>query len=125
MDADRAKAIVRCVETVLTTGPESATGVEFVRVSDEHELMVFGPCRARRHPLAAAGGNHPLAVPPGRTQRHCGGGTGGGPARPGRKPSPPSRTGKKAMLLEIRDQLAHHRRMSQVNPMEILLVDSA
>jgi hypothetical protein len=28
------------------------------------------------------------------------------------------------MLLEIRDQLAHHRRMSQVNPMEILLVDS-
>ena len=31
---------------------------------------------------------------------------------------------EKAMLLEIRDQLAHHRRMSQVNPMEILLVDS-
>lgn len=48
MDADRAKAIVRCVETVLTTGPESAIGVEFVKVSDEHALLVFGLCRSIR-----------------------------------------------------------------------------
>ncbi len=67
MDADRAKAIVRCVETVLSRpGKRHRGGVrQGDRRARTHGLRSLPG--ARRHPLAAAGGNHPsrylLAVP--------------------------------------------------------------
>ena len=123
MDADRAKAIVRCVETVLATGPESPTGVEFVKVSDEHELLVFGPCRA----LAAIPWLRLVEITPSRFLLAVPSGTAVAELEVAlldlADTLGPEQEREKAMLLEIRDQLAHHRRMSQVNPMEILLVD--
>lgn len=125
MDADRAKAIVRCVETVLATGPEHTSGVEFVKVTDEHQLMVFGPCRV----LAAIPWLRMVEITPSRYLLAVPSGTAVAELEVALldliDTLPDEQEADKAMLTEIREQLAHHRRMSLVNPMEILLVDVA
>ena len=44
IDADRAKAIVKCVENTLATKPRHNT-IEVIEISEKEGVMVVGPCK--------------------------------------------------------------------------------
>lgn len=123
IDKDRAKAIVKCVETVLTLGRETSGKVELVNISEEAAVLVIGPCRS----LEAIPWLHLVEITPSRYLLTVPTGTPMTSLEVALldliETLPEEHIGDRETLLEIRLQLSLHRRQDQVNTREMFLLN--
>jgi len=123
IDKDRAKAIVKCVETVLSLGNESAHKVELINISEDAAVLAIGPCRSLEnipwlHLVEITPSRYILTVPTGTPM------TALEVALLDLIETLPEEFGSdRETLLEIRLQLSQHRRQEQVHTREIFLLN--
>lgn len=122
IDSDRAKAIVKCVETVTSLGPEKRRTTEIVPIGDNSSVLIVGRCRSlERIPwlrlVEVTPSRFLLAVPAGTTIA-------------GVEVAlldlietlPEEEHEERDQLMELRQHLSQHRRQEQVNTLEIFLL---
>ncbi|MGE4560279.1 MAG: hypothetical protein AB7E77_08760 [Desulfobulbus sp.] len=123
IDKDRAKAIVKCVEAVLSLGPEAKNKVELINISDEAAVLSIGPCRS----LEKIPWLHLVEITPSRFLLTVPAGTPMTELEVALldliETLPEEQSGDRGALLEIRQQLTLHRRQDQVNTREIFLLN--
>ncbi|MGD9947904.1 MAG: hypothetical protein AB7U29_05420 [Desulfobulbus sp.] len=123
IDKDRAKAIVKCVETVLTLGAEATQNVELISISDEAAVLAIGPCRSLEnipwlHLVEITPSRFILTVPTGTPMASL-----EVALLDLLETLPEENSTDRDTLLEIRHQLSQHRRQEQVNTREIFLLN--
>ncbi len=123
IDKDRAKAIVKCVEAVLSFNEKTANKVELITISDEAAVLAIGPCRSLEgipwlHLVEISPSRFLLTVPTGTPMTSL------EVALLDLLETLPDEHGSdRETLLEIRLQLSLHRRQEQVNTREIFLLN--
>jgi hypothetical protein len=123
IDGDRAKAIVKCVEAVLSLGPEPNTKVELINLSDDAAVLVIGPCRS----LEQIPWLNLVEITPSRYIMTIPTGTPLASLEVALldliETLPEERMADLQPLQEIRLQLSQHRRQDQENTREIFLLN--
>ena len=123
IDSDRAKAIVRCVEAVIAERPDRAKGFEIIPISEDHGALIIGPCSA----LRAIPWVQLVEVNPARFLVSVPSGTGVAELEVAIldlvDTLPEEQAQEKALLTELRQQLALARRHEQMSSRKIFLVN--
>jgi hypothetical protein len=123
IDSDRAKAIVKCVEAVIAERPDRGKGYEIIAVSEDQGILLTGPSSALRSiPWVQL-----VEVNPARFLVSVPAGTGVAELEVAildlLDTLPEEQAQEKALLVELRQQLALARRQEQVSSREIFLVN--
>ncbi|MDD2466562.1 MAG: hypothetical protein PHI97_21400 [Desulfobulbus sp.] len=123
IDRDRAKAIVKCVETVLSLGADGDKKVELINISDEAAVLAIGPCLSLKkipwvHLVEITPSRYLLTVPTGTPMASL-----EVALLDLIETLPEERSSDRETLLEIRLQLSLHRRQEQVNTREVFLLN--
>lgn len=123
LDADRGKAIVKCVEAVAGAVLGDEKRVEVVAVSEGAGMIVIGPCRC----LAKIPWLRLIEIAPARFILSIPTGTGAASLEVAildlLEHLTADEVHEKHMLEELRRLLSHHRRQQEVTRGEILFVD--
>lgn len=123
IDRDRAKAIVKCVETVLAYGAKPTKKIELISIADDAAILVIGPCRSLQNiPWV-----HLVEITPARFLVTIPAGT----PMPLLEVAlldlietlPDEFDDDRETLKELRHQLSSHRRQDQVKTQEIFLLN--
>nr|WP_321467395.1 hypothetical protein [uncultured Desulfobulbus sp.] len=123
IDKDRAKAIVKCVETVLSLGSEAENNVELINISEDAAVLAIGPCRSLEsipwlHLVEITPSRYLLTVPTGTPMTSL-----EVALLDLIETLPEEHKSDLETLLEIRLQLSQHRRQDQVNTREMFLLN--
>lgn len=122
IESDRAKAIVKCVEAVISELPDRAKGFEIVDIAEDHGLLILGPSAA----LRTIPWLQMVEIKPARFLISVPAGTGIAELEVAildlLEALPEEQVQEKAMLTELRHQLALARRQNLMSSREILLV---
>ena len=123
IDKDRAKAIVKCVETVLSLGSDASNKVELISISEDAALLAIGPCRSLKsipwlHLVEITPSRYLLTVPSGTPMTSL-----EVALLDLIETLPEEDSADLETLLEIRQQLSQHRRQEQVDTREVFLLN--
>ncbi len=122
IDGDRGKAIVKCVEAAVAERVRPAKGYAVLPVSPDHGILLLGP----NSPLRAIPWLQFIEIAPGRCLISVPSGTSTADLEIAlldlADTLPEDRAQEKALLVELRQQLAESRRQEQTSTREILLV---